>query len=74
MADTDPPDALGICAEILLEVSHRLLSRAPRLAAVQKIYSHPQHNVDKVMPPSVNAALNFVNTSSHYPPRCHASI
>ena len=33
---------LGICAEILLEVSHHLLSRAPSLAAVQKIYSHPQ--------------------------------
>jgi chorismate mutase/prephenate dehydratase len=31
-----------ICAEILLEVSHHLLSKAPSLGAVQKVYSHPQ--------------------------------
>lgn len=33
---------LGICAEILLEVSHHLLSKASNLSSVQKIYSHPQ--------------------------------
>jgi chorismate mutase/prephenate dehydratase len=33
---------LGICAEVLLEVNHHLLSKAANLAAVRKIYSHPQ--------------------------------
>lgn len=33
---------LTICAEILLEVSHNLLSRSGDLAAVSKVYSHPQ--------------------------------
>jgi chorismate mutase/prephenate dehydratase len=33
---------LGICAEILLEVSHHLLTRSGELGAVTKVYSHPQ--------------------------------
>ena len=33
---------LVICAEVLIEVSHFLLSRAGSLAAVEKVYSHPQ--------------------------------
>jgi chorismate mutase/prephenate dehydratase len=33
---------LTICGEILLEVSHHLLSRGGELGAIAKIYSHPQ--------------------------------
>jgi chorismate mutase/prephenate dehydratase len=33
---------LGICAEILLEVSHHLLTRTGDLDRVTKVYSHPQ--------------------------------
>jgi chorismate mutase/prephenate dehydratase len=33
---------LSICGEILLEVSHNLLSRSGGLGAISKIYSHPQ--------------------------------
>jgi len=33
---------LTICGEILLEVSHHLLSRSGALGAVAKVYSHPQ--------------------------------
>ncbi len=33
---------LTICGEILLEVSHNLLSRSGDLGAVSKVYSHPQ--------------------------------
>jgi chorismate mutase/prephenate dehydratase len=40
--DTFMESDLQICAEILLEVSHHLLSRAGQISAVQKVYSHPQ--------------------------------
>jgi chorismate mutase/prephenate dehydratase len=33
---------LVICAEIVLEVSHCLLSRSGELSGIQKVYSHPQ--------------------------------
>ncbi|MEJ2313267.1 MAG: prephenate dehydratase [Nitrospirota bacterium] len=33
---------LSICAEVLLEVSHHLLSKTGRKADIKKIYSHPQ--------------------------------
>ncbi len=33
---------LTICGEVLLEVSHNLLSRSGDLGAVAKVYSHPQ--------------------------------
>jgi chorismate mutase/prephenate dehydratase len=33
---------LQICDEVLLEVSHHLLSRTGTLAGIQKVYSHPQ--------------------------------
>lgn len=33
---------LSICAEVLLEVSHHLLSRSGQIKNVTKVYSHPQ--------------------------------
>lgn len=33
---------LQICDEVLLEVSHHLLSRSGTLAGIKKVYSHPQ--------------------------------
>lgn len=33
---------LSICAEVLLEVSHHLMSKSGRKGSIKKIYSHPQ--------------------------------
>jgi chorismate mutase/prephenate dehydratase len=40
--DTFMESDAEICAEIFLEVSHHLLSRAASMSDVRKIYSHPQ--------------------------------
>ncbi|MEE8408594.1 MAG: prephenate dehydratase [Myxococcota bacterium] len=40
--DTFVASELGISAEILLEVSHQLLTRSGDLTGITKVYSHPQ--------------------------------
>ena len=33
---------LKICAEVMMEIHHNLLSRSTELSAIEKLYSHPQ--------------------------------